>query len=390
MDPLFQTAKQMYPNASDDEINQGLAQIRQNGPQLSDEEIVQAAGKIQASQADGSFQKQMVKQNLMQKYGMGDYSPEARQKLVDANSAAASPIAAGFAGFGAGLRGGDVGGAFKNAMDASQAKTKGALDAFDKNREGKMKDFAFERDLTKADREDQTLAEMKDPASERSKAAQQMLIEDYGMDPALAGKLTAEQAEGRIPGLKQKLDRDMKEREFGERQKDRQLQREQMQANRDVARADKQAVKDEKKKATLNEVEDRRTNINDALDSLDKMVADKGTYEMFGSHNQDMDRLIDQIATDMAKLQDPNSVARPSEVEMVKKNLISSGFQNSNSTARDIIKNFRSEVDRRAATAYKLRGIDNPGTQSTVPKEETKVVGGKTYRKVPGGWEEVE
>lgn len=121
----------------------------------------------------------------------------------------------------------------------------------------------------------------------------------------------------------------------------------------------------EKKKTLLNEVEDRRTNIHSALDELDKKIEEDGTFEMFGSHNQDMDRLVDQIATDMAKLQDPSSVARPSEVEAVKKNLIESGFKNSNSTARQIIKNFRAEVERRADSAYKIRGVEKPGQKKS-------------------------
>jgi hypothetical protein len=125
-------------------------------------------------------------------------------------------------------------------------------------------------------------------------------------------------------------------------------------------RAEKSAEKDEKKKAAMFEIEDRRRNINDNLDVLDSMIKDKGTYEALGSHNQDLDRLVEQIATDMAKLQDPGSVARPNEVEAVKKNLIKSGFQNTNATARDILKNFRSEVARRANGAYKVRDLTPP------------------------------
>lgn len=124
---------------------------------------------------------------------------------------------------------------------------------------------------------------------------------------------------------------------------------------------------DEKKKGTLNEIEDRRTNINQNLDLLDSMIADKGTWEATGSHNQDLDRLVDSVATDMAKLADPNSVARPAEVDQWKKNLISSGFSNSNSTARQILKNFRREVDQRADNAYNIRGIQKP-TAAGQPK----------------------
>ena len=66
MDALLQKAKMMYPNASDDEIMQGIQKIRQEQPNASDDEIIQAASKIQASQQDGSFQKEAVKQSVMQ------------------------------------------------------------------------------------------------------------------------------------------------------------------------------------------------------------------------------------------------------------------------------------------------------------------------------------
>lgn len=120
-----------------------------------------------------------------------------------------------------------------------------------------------------------------------------------------------------------------------------------------------------KNKQSLNEVEDRRRNIEDNLDLVEKMIKDKGTYEMFGSHNNDLDRRIDAIATDMAKLADPNSVARPSEVEQFRKGLFrASATDMKNSTALDIIKNFRNEVGSRTANAYKIRGVENPGTQA--------------------------
>lgn len=131
---------------------------------------------------------------------------------------------------------------------------------------------------------------------------------------------------------------------------------------------EKREVRDEKKKALLNEVEDRRTNIHAALDELDTMIENQGTFEALGPHNQNLDRLIDQVATDMAKLQDPNSVARPGEVALVKKNLIESGFKNRNATARDIIKTFRQEVERRAEAAYSIRGLPSPSTGLNVDK----------------------
>lgn len=129
-----------------------------------------------------------------------------------------------------------------------------------------------------------------------------------------------------------------------------------------LARADKQAVRDEKKNLAVNEIQSRANDIESNLRELEAMIGANGTWEMFGSHNQDLDRKVDQIATDMAKLQDPNSVARPGEVELVKKNLIKSGFKNKNSTALDILKNFRNEVNSRVANAYQVRGMTPQGT----------------------------
>lgn len=114
--------------------------------------------------------KEALYASLKEKYGLNKFSDEERQKLVEENNAAASPIASAFAGFGAGLRGGNVSDAFDSAMKSSQAKTTAKLNAFDKGRENMARDFAFERDLTKADREDKSFAEDNDVTSPKSVA----------------------------------------------------------------------------------------------------------------------------------------------------------------------------------------------------------------------------
>lgn len=123
---------------------------------------------------------------------------------------------------------------------------------------------------------------------------------------------------------------------------------------------DRKADREEKKHGLVREVEDRRQNIKYNIAKLKKMIEDDGTWEMVGSHNQDLDRLVDAIATDTAKLQDPSSVARPNEVDMVKRNLIESGFKNSNATALSILDSFDKEIDERANIAYKVRGLPLP------------------------------
>lgn len=129
----------------------------------------------------------------------------------------------------------------------------------------------------------------------------------------------------------------------------------------------------EKDYASVTEIEERRRNIENSLDTLKGMISKKGTWEAFGSHNQDLDRIVDQVATDMAKLQDPQSIARPNEVELVKRNLISSGFTNSNATAIKLLDNFRKEITSRTEQAYKVRGLKAPKSKpSGTPAKTTQ------------------
>lgn len=131
----------------------------------------------------------------------------------------------------------------------------------------------------------------------------------------------------------------------------------------------------EKNKVAITEIETRRTNIDANIDKAIAMIKDKGTFEMIGSHNQDLDAILEEVATDMAKLQDPTSVARPSEVENIKKNLVSSGvFGNKNSTAVDILTNFKGRVGQKVQDAYKVRGI-TPVTEPVAT--EPTVMSGK-------------
>lgn len=403
MDPLFQQAKQMYPNASDEEINQSLVQIRQNlPPNTPDEEVVAAAQKIQGMQQDGSWQKAMVKENVKQKYGLGEYSPEKRQALVDANASAASPIAAGFAGFGAGLRGGDVAAGFKSAMDASQSKTKNELDAFDKARDQKMQDFSHEQNLTKAEREESTIAESKDPTSARSKAAQDMLIQDYGMSPEVAAKMTIEQVEARLPGLKQKLDREMREREFSERQKDRNLQREMMQEQKDITRQDKMEKEAKPSEKQVKEF----TDFDNALDSIKSIRAQKGQQDtgpmsavqsnvaqFFGMDDSEKSAFKSEVQDQLAQYIKSISGGAVSDQERVSLMQNIPKMSDNDETFNKKLDALEARLERNrqnsVTNASKMGKNVKEFNRAEAPKEETKVINSKTYRKVQGGWEEI-
>jgi hypothetical protein len=92
----------------------------------------------------------------------------------------------------------------------------------------------------------------------------------------------------------------------------------------------------------------------------------------------------------MAKLSDPSSVARPSEVEGFKKGLVSAGLGTRNKTAKDLLANFESEVNTRADNAYEIRGLSDllKSRKKEIPEE--KFVNGVKYKKVQGGWAPIE
>lgn len=123
---------------------------------------------------------------------------------------------------------------------------------------------------------------------------------------------------------------------------------------------EKTKTADKKKEESMFEVEDRRNTILNNINKLDNIISKRGTWELLGSHNQEIDAMVDEIATDMAKLTDPKSVARPSEVELWRNSLIESGFRNRNSTARDVLNKFKDRVEDRTKFAYEVRGLNTP------------------------------
>jgi hypothetical protein len=94
----------------------------------------------------------------------------------------------------------------------------------------------------------------------------------------------------------------------------------------------------------------RYKNIADAIATLDKKIEAEGTANVWGSHDKDLQALVDSVAIDSAKLFDPESVARESEVAAFRNMLFEPGkaFQ-SDGTARDVLKNYQKILDSRAA-----------------------------------------
>jgi hypothetical protein len=301
-----------------------------------------------------------VKEYIAKKYGFGEGLDESA--LIDAQKGTSDEK------FAAGM------GRAANKIGAAIAGVKADTSAYDKMRDEAGQSVKDLQDRRKGKVEDMQVGNMmrdqegqavEDDVNSDASNTYRMLASKMlpGKD---FSKMSATQIKRVLPSLEKLYDTQQKAL-------DRKEARDERRSMFGMTMAEKKRTADEKKAQGMWEIEDRRQNIDAALTKLDKMIEDDGTWELTGSHNQDMERLVEQVATDMAKLQDPNSVARPSEVESVKKNLIRSGFQNSNATAREILKNFKGEVERRADKAYQVRGMQAPKSAGgTFPRQVRK------------------
>ncbi len=157
---------------------------------------------------------------------------------------------------------------------------------------------------------------------------------------------------------------------------------------------------------TEKETKYRYDNLKSNAQKLRSLVSEHGTTEVTGSAGPEMDRLIYEMAIDYAKLVDPDSVAREGEVAAAQKYMLPvrnemmgvKGAGIRNETALQAIGNYEKALDDR----LKSRGLtptetvvqDRPaaGTATASPDAsgaEEKVVGGKRYRRVQGGWQVV-
>jgi uncharacterized protein (DUF4415 family) len=112
--------------------------------------------------------------------------------------------------------------------------------------------------------------------------------------------------------------------------------------------------KAEKNPKELTEIKIRSKVVNDALDKIDQLIQKKGTYEAFGSHNKEIDQLINSIAVNYNKIIDPTSVVREGEAAQVAESLgLGGNFRmlTSDKTARDQLKSFKEFVNNQTKTS---------------------------------------
>lgn len=119
----------------------------------------------------------------------------------------------------------------------------------------------------------------------------------------------------------------------------------------------------EKKRQQVLEVENFTSNIDRNIDAIKAQIDKTGTFELTGPEGAVMDRRLTEIATDLAKLADPGSVARSDEVKLMRQGLVDSGFlglATRNETAKAVLDALKGDVKQRRAAAYLSRGLDLP------------------------------
>lgn len=138
------------------------------------------------------------------------------------------------------------------------------------------------------------------------------------------------------------------------------------------------AKEDYKNKNKINgknaqEFDGRLSNILGEAEQLKTLINDKGTFEAIGPHNQILSQKIDSIAIDAAKLFDPESVARESEVAAFKQMLFEPGsLTTANDTAKGTIDSFITMMNNRAARGKGLV-VKEDIAEAPAPTEKSQI-----------------
>lgn len=117
----------------------------------------------------------------------------------------------------------------------------------------------------------------------------------------------------------------------------------------------------DKKKQQVLEVDNYVGNIKRNIKLVKDQIAKTGTFELTGPEGAVNERRLTEIATDMAKLADPGSVAREGEVMLMRKGLVDTGLGGSftrDDTAQAVLDALDADVDRRRKEAYAVRGLE--------------------------------
>lgn len=390
MDRLFTHAKQEFPELDDEDIMSKVQEMKAAAPEASEDELAQGITEAKKSE--------MVNDMVKKKYNIGDFSAEKRMSLANEVDESKDPLAAALAGFGAGLRGESVQSTFNNVLENSQANAKRKLSTFDKNKE-----------LALQEREN-------DPMSEESVLAQK-LAKDMGYEGDIA-KLTAAQFKKFSPVMQKKFDlaarQQLIDQENQARRQSDQLKREEQQLKREEINERKDMALEEKMQA-METPYGLANSVDDA-----KML--KSAHESKNNFDSKINELIELRKTKGGEVLDRDAVNRAKQLSkellleyknMAKLGVLSQSDENIinavipsdplafNSPLAAIqgqdpilsnLQKFKTSSDKDFATRVGTRtrsGLAETKEGMKQAAAETKVINGKTYQKVPGGWKAV-
>ena len=169
-------------------------------------------------------------------------------------------------------------------------------------------------------------------------------------------------------------EQDNKNREFGLKEKEF--------AAKEAGEKAKLAEKTISPKAEV-ELNARVNNINSNLDKLKGLIDKTGTFELLGPDSDTRDQIIQDIAVDYAKMVDPESVARESEVESAKKMLNVSGLFVKNNTAKSSLDEFRDQLETRVNSRRTAQGLEPIAKTKKPTYGDTAIADDKALKKTP-------
>lgn len=347
-----------------------------------------------------------VRDYLMQKFNLGDYSDDKRKQLQDASKIGLGDKAgAALAAIGAGFMGKDAASAGQAHLNAAKSEKRQALDDFEKGRKQKIEEYSLGRQALSDERTDKTYQESealkakeRDPNSEESKMAQDLAKRmGYKGDPST---ITAEQFKQFSPSLSKIYDIEQKKLDRAEARDERRFQ---------------QGIKMDEKMQGLktpyglaNTVDDAKQ-LKEAHES--KQAFDSKIQEMIDlrkkyggeAFNREAVARGKQLSKDL--LLEYKNMAKLGVLSKSDEDIINAiipadplEFSAASLVGQDPIlhklEKFKEDSDRDFSTRVQTRtrdgGASAANTLKGAQKPETKVINGKTYRKVDGGWEEVE
>jgi hypothetical protein len=174
--------------------------------------------------------------------------------------------------------------------------------------------------------------------------------------------------------------RDERDAAVKQRSFDNALKKEDVETRRLAAGAAAGKV-DKTNQALVQSVEAENTTIHKAGTKLLQMIKEHGTGDLTGPANAQMRQLVDAMATASAKLKDPTSVARESEVAAERKNIFDPGlsFENIKGGAEEKIRSYMANAQTRRDDAYRIRGITAPGDAASQAADSTQVAEAKAW-----------